>query len=66
MVERFRGLSTTSRGIFWLILTLLVAGLLYAVFSTQLGQTALLVCCGGGVLVVIIGLASEAGMRRGR
>jgi hypothetical protein len=65
-MERFRGLSQPSRIVFWLILTTLVAGMLYAVFSTQLGQTALLICCGGGALVIVIGLASERGMRRGR
>ena len=65
-MERFRGLSTPSRAVFWLLLAGLLAGALYAIFSTQLGQTALLICCGGGLLVVVIGLASEAGMRRPR
>jgi hypothetical protein len=63
-MERFRALSRPSRAAFWLIIALLAAALLYAVFSTQLGQTALLVCCGGGALVIVIGLMSEAGMRR--
>ncbi|MCC6613826.1 MAG: hypothetical protein IT320_10140 [Anaerolineae bacterium] len=65
-MQRFRSLSTTSRSIFWLILALLLAGLLYAIFSTQLGQTALIVCCGGGLLIVVIGVLSEAGMRKPR
>ena len=63
-MERFRALSRPSRLAFWIIIALLAAALLYAVFSTRLGQTALLVCCGGGALVIAIGLVSEAGMRR--
>ncbi len=65
-MERLRGLSTSSRAVFWLIVAALIAGLLYAIFSTQLGQTALLVCCGGGLLILVIGGLSEAGMRRPR
>ena len=65
-MQRFRSLSTTSRAVFWLILAALLAGLLYGIFSTQMGQTALLVCCGGGLLIIVIGVLSESGMRRPR
>lgn len=63
---RLRRISLSSRTIFWIIVAVLATGLLYAIFSTQLGQTALLICCGGAVLIVVIGLVSEAGMRRAR
>jgi hypothetical protein len=63
-MERFKGLSRPSRAIFWLFLIALVAGALYAIFSTQLGQNVLLLCCGGGILIAIIGAISEGGMRR--
>ncbi len=63
-MQRYRNLSRNSRFIFWAIIAAMVAFILYAIFSTSFGQTALLVCCGGGILVIIIGLISERGMRR--
>jgi hypothetical protein len=64
--QQRRRISVSSRTIYWVITILLVTALIYAIFSTQLGQTALLICCGGLVLVVVIGLISERGMRRVR
>jgi hypothetical protein len=61
-----RRFSLKARTIFWLLLIGLATALLYAVFSTQIGQTALLVCCGGAVLLVVIGIVSESGMRGAR
>jgi hypothetical protein len=65
-LERFRGLSRSSRVVFWVILGLFVAIALYAFFSSQLGQNALLCCCGGVVIVALIGIVSERGMRKSR
>lgn len=64
--NRYRNLSTTSRGIFWVILALFVAVALYAFFSSRFGQTALLCCCGGVLVVALIGIVSERGMRGAR
>jgi len=65
-MNRLKRISLTSRTIYLLIVIALIVGAVYAVFSTQLGQTALLICCGGGVLLVVVGVMSERGMRRPR
>jgi hypothetical protein len=65
-MNRLKRISLTSRTIFLLVIVALIVAALYAVFSTQLGQTALLICCGGGVLLVVVGVMSERGMRRPR
>ncbi len=62
-----RGLQRTSRRLrigFWVMLALMIAALAIAFFDTRLGQTVVLACCGGIVLLVVIGLLSERGMRR--
>jgi hypothetical protein len=66
MNKRLKRISLTSRTIFWLILIGFIVIALYAFFSSRFGQTALLVCCGGLVLLVIVGILSERGMRRRR
>jgi hypothetical protein len=63
-LDRFRSLSRTSRTTFWVILAGMVAFLLYAIFSTRLGQYGLLCCCGGALAIVAAGLLSERGMSR--
>jgi predicted Rdx family selenoprotein len=63
-IDRFRSLSRTSRTTFWVILAGMVALLLFAIFSTRLGQYALLCCCGGAIAIVVVGLLSERGMSR--
>jgi hypothetical protein len=65
-MDRLRNIRLASRTVFWLILIGLIVAVLYAIFSTQLGQMALLICCGGAVLLVVVGLLSERGMRRTR
>jgi 4-hydroxybenzoate polyprenyltransferase len=65
-LERFRDLSRSSRAVFWLILALFVAAALYAFFNSRFGQTALLCCCGGALVIAILGLVSERGMRKPR
>jgi len=62
--RNLRNVSRTSRVVFWIILTVLVGFLLYGFFSSSIGQYALLICCGGGLLVAVIGILSERGMRR--
>jgi hypothetical protein len=61
-----RRISLTSRTIFFIILGLLILAGVYAFLSSRIGQTALLVCCGGAVLLVVVGILSESGMRRPR
>jgi hypothetical protein len=61
-----RRISLTSRTIFFIILGLLILAGGYAFLSSRIGQTALLVCCGGAVLLVVVGILSENGMRRPR
>ncbi len=58
-MDSLRNIRLASRTVFWLILIGLVVAALYAFFSSRIGQTALLICCGGLVLlVVVIGLAA--------
>jgi fucose permease len=64
MIERYRGLSRTARSIFWIILVLMILALLYTVVTSQAGLILIGICCGGAVLVLLIGLISERGMRR--
>jgi hypothetical protein len=65
-MDRFREIRLASRTIFWLILIGLIVAALYGFFSSRIGQTALLICCGGLVLLVVVGILSERGMRRPR
>jgi hypothetical protein len=65
-MDRFRNTRLASRTVFWLILIALVVAALYAFFSSRIGQTALVICCGGLVLLVVVGILSERGMRRPR
>lgn len=58
--------SRNTRLIGWVILVLLIMAVLFAFFSSQLGQNVLLICCGGGLLVAVVGILSERGMRRPR
>lgn len=58
--------SRNTRLVGWAILALLIMAALFAFFSSQLGQNVLLVCCGGGILIAIVGILSERGMRRPR
>lgn len=62
--NRLNRFSRNTRLIGWVILVLLIMAVLYAFFSSQLGQNVLLCCCGGGIVVAIAGILSERGMRR--
>jgi hypothetical protein len=65
-MDRLRNIRLASRTVFWLVFIALNVVALYAFFSSRLGQTALVICCGGAVLLVVVGLLSERGMRRMR
>ena len=51
---------------FWIILAVMIIGGLIAFFTSEAGRTVALVCCGGLILLVVVGLVSESGMRRPR
>lgn len=63
-MNRYRNLSQGSRTIFWIVLAVMVVVGVIAFFTSETGRTVALVCCGGLVLLVVVGLVSERGMRR--
>jgi hypothetical protein len=65
-MDRLKGLSLASRTVYILIIGAFVLIGLYAFFNSRIGQTALLLCCGGAVVLVVVGILSENGMRRPR
>jgi hypothetical protein len=65
-MKNLKRVSVTSRTVFWLILVAGVVIGLYAFFSSRIGQQALLICCGGLVVLAVVGILSERGMRRPR
>ncbi|MEO8611856.1 MAG: hypothetical protein ABI690_28410 [Chloroflexota bacterium] len=65
-MDRFKQISLTSRTIYILVIGVLIVIGLYAFFNSRVGQAALLVCCGGAILLVIVGVISEGGMKRPR
>jgi hypothetical protein len=64
--NRLSRVSRRARMVGWIILTLLIMAALFGFFSSSLGRNVLLICCGSGILVVIVGILSEMGMRRPR
>lgn len=66
MDKQLQRISLTSRTVFWLILGAFVAIGLYTFVRSRIGQTALLVCCGGLIVLAVVGILSERGMRRPR
>ena len=63
-MDRFKQISLTSRTIYILVIGALILIGLFAFFSSRVGQTALLVCCGGAIVLVVVGVISEGGMKR--
>lgn len=63
-MNRYRNLPTNSRRVFWIVLAVMIVIGLYGFFTSSLGRTISLVCCGGVILIVIVGLLSERGMSR--
>ncbi|MBE2271467.1 MAG: hypothetical protein IAE80_24755 [Anaerolinea sp.] len=62
--DRYRNFSRSSRAVFWIILAAMVLVGLCAFFTSEAGRTVSLVCCGGLILLVVVGILSERGMKR--
>lgn len=62
--NRLMALSKSSRFLFYAILIALITAALVAFFNSRIGTISLTLCCGGGIVLVIVGLLSERGMRR--
>ena len=65
-MNRYRNLSRSSRNIFWVVLVVMIVVGLIAFFTSETGRNLALVCCGGLILLIVIGVVSEGGMRRSR
>ncbi|MCS7071456.1 MAG: hypothetical protein NZM00_08130 [Anaerolinea sp.] len=63
-LDRFKSLSRTSRAVFTVILTAMIVVGVYAFFTSEVGRTVALVCCGGIIVLVIVGILSEMRMKR--
>jgi hypothetical protein len=65
-MDRLKRISVASRTVYIIIIGALILIGLYAFFNSRIGQAAFLICCGGAVVLVIVGIVSEGGMRRPR
>jgi len=65
-MNRYRSFSRNTRIIFWIILAVMVIVGLIAFFTSETGRNVALVCCGGVLLIGVVGLLSERGMQRPR
>mgnify|MGYP001159280476 CR=1 FL=1 len=65
-VNQYKGFSRSSKSVFWVILAAMVIVGLIAFFTSEAGRTVALVCCGGLILLVVVGVVSEGGMRKPR
>jgi hypothetical protein len=65
-MNRLKRISVASRTVYIIIIGALILIGLYAFFNSRIGQSAFLICCGGAVVLVIVGIVSEGGMRRPR
>ncbi len=65
-MNRYRNLSQSSRTIFWVILAVMVLVGVVAFFTSEAGRNVALVCCGGILLLILVGVLSERGMQRPR
>ena len=63
-MNRYRSLSQRTRRIFWGILAVMIVVGVVAFFTSELGRTVALVCCGAIVLLLVVGVLSERGMQR--
>ncbi len=63
-IRQYRNLSGTSRRVFWIILAAMIVIGLIAFFTSETGRNVALLCCGGIVVLVVVGILSENGMRR--
>jgi 4-hydroxybenzoate polyprenyltransferase len=65
-MNQYRQFSRRSRTVFWIILAAMILIGLVAFFTSEIGRTVALVCCGGIVLLIVVGALSERGMSRPR
>ena len=65
-MNRYRNLSSSSRTIFWIILAVMIVIGLIAFFTSETGRNVALVCCGGVILLLVVGVLSERGMQHPR
>ena len=65
-MNRYRSLSRNSRTVFWIVLAVMIVAGLIAFFASETGRTIALVCCGLVVVLIVVGVISEGGMRRPR
>lgn len=64
MTSRYRNLSSSSKRIFWVVIAVMLVVGLIAFFTSDTGRNIALLCCGGIMLLVAVGIISESGMRR--
>lgn len=64
LTRRLRNISARARRVYFGIAILVGLILLYALFTSRAGQTLVAVCCGGLILLAVVGVLSERGMRR--
>ncbi len=64
MKSRLRGFALHSRTTYRVIIVGMIVVAVAAFLFSRVGQTALLVCCGGLILLAVVGILSERGMRR--
>jgi len=65
-MDNLKNLSVGSQRVFWIIIIAFILIGLYAFFTSRLGQTLVLICCGLIVAIAVVGILSERGMRRPR
>jgi len=65
-MNRYRNPSQRSRSTFWIILAVIIVVGGIAFFASDVGRTIALVCCGIVILLIVVGVISEGGMRRPR
>ena len=63
--QRLRRFSGRARKVYFALIALGVLALAYAFVTSRTGQTVIAVCCGVLVLLAVVGILSERGMRRG-
>ena len=62
--DRYSSLSRSSRTVFWVILAAMIVIGLFAFFTSEIGRNITLICCGGIIVLIVVGIVSENGMRR--
>ncbi|MBK8026534.1 MAG: hypothetical protein IPK19_35385 [Chloroflexi bacterium] len=65
-MNQLRNLSGTSRIIFIVVAIALVLVAFYAFFTSETGRLISVVCCGGVIVLAVVGILSERGMGRPR